>query len=355
MDTLPLTATSLARFFHFKGSEVERYYKHHLSDFETWSQKEHSTDWILLAHNIGECCSIDETSICNEVYTILSNKAGHGKRGTVIALVKGTKAAVVTSVLEQIPESERKKVTEITMDFSDSMYSIAKQCFPNATIVIDCFHIVQRLCEGLEEMRLKFKRLAVTEAKKAAVAFAKNENRKAERRSLYRKKHPRNKKEHRGRKRIRKQKYKPTLLGNGETKVEMLTRSRNMLAQSDDKWGESKKERAKILFGLYPQMGEAYSLVCKIRAIFKMNLSREDAKERLHEWYKEVNACTLREVKSARDAIKAKEEYVLNYFINRSTNAAAESLNSKIKGFRAQLHGVADITFFIYRVCTIFG
>ena len=355
MDKLPLTATSLARFFHIKGSEVERYYKHHLSDFDTWEQKEHATDWVLLAQNLGKHCSLDETNLCDEVYTIFSNKEGHGKNGTVIAVVKGTKADVVSSTLMQIPQSEREKVTEITMDFSDCMYSIAKQCFPNATIVIDCFHIVQRICESLKEMRLKFKRLAATEAKKEAVTFAKNEDRKAKRRAQYRKKHPKNKKEHRGRKRIRKQKYKPTLLDNGETKVELLTRSRNMLAQSGDKWGDSKKERAKILFSLYPQMSEAYSLVCKVRAIFRMNISREEAKKKLHEWYNEVNNCTLREVKAARDAIKRKEEDVLNYFINRSTNASAESLNSKIKGFRAQLHGIADIPFFLYRVCTIFG
>lgn len=355
MDNLPLTATSLARFFHIKGSEVERYYKHHLCDFETWSQKEDAADRVLLAHNIGEHCSIDETSLCDEVYTIVSNKAGHGKKASIIAIVKGTKASVVASVLKEIPQSEREKVTEITMDFSDSMFSIAKQCFPKATIVIDCFHIVQRLCEGLEEMRLKFKRLAVTEAKKEAAAFAKNEERKAKRRALYRKAHPRKKNEHRGRKRIRKRKYEPKELGNGETKVELLTRSRNLLAQSGDKWGKSKTERAGILFSLYPQMSEAYSLVCKVRAIFKAHISREEAKERLHEWYKEVNACTLREIKAARNAIKTKEEYVLNYFLNRSTNAAAESLNSKIKGFRAQLHGTSDIPFFLYRVCTIFG
>lgn len=355
MDTLPLTAASLARFFHIKGSEVERYYKHHLSDFETWEQKEHASDWVLLAQNLGEHLSIDETSICDEVYTIVSNKAGHGKKGTVVAMVKGTNADVVSSILKQIPEAEREKVTEITMDFSNSMFSIAKECFPNATIIIDCFHIVQRLCESLEEMRLKFKRRAATEAKKDAAAFAKNEDRKAKRRAQYRKKHPKNKKERRGRKRIRKQKYKSVLLSNGETKVEMLTRSRNMLAQSGDKWGESKRERAKILFDLYPQMSEAYSLVCKVRSIFKMKISRDKAKKKLHEWYKEVNACTLREVKAARDTIKGKEEYVLNYFLNRSTNAAAESLHSKIKGFRAQLHGIADIPFFMYRICTIFG
>ena len=65
------------------------------------------------------------------------------------------------------------------MDFSDSMFSIAKQCFPNATIVIDCSHIVQRFCEGLEEMRLRFIRLATIETKKKESAFAQNEDRKA--------------------------------------------------------------------------------------------------------------------------------------------------------------------------------
>lgn len=64
---------------------------------------------------------------------------------------------------------------------------------------------------------------------------------------------------------------------------------------------------------------------------------------------------TFREVKSARDAIRTKEEEVLNYFIDRSTNASAESLNSKLKGFRSQPHGVSDLPLFMYRVSRIFG
>ncbi|MBP3519655.1 MAG: transposase [Parabacteroides sp.] len=67
------------------------------------------------------------------------------------------------------------------------MSLLAKQCFPNATIVIDCFHIVKRLCEGLESIRLKFKRIAITENRKAAAAFAKEEERKARQRAYYRK------------------------------------------------------------------------------------------------------------------------------------------------------------------------
>lgn len=355
MDRYPLTANSLGRFYHIKGSELERYYKHHLSDFGTWDQKDHAKDWVLMADNLGERMSIDETLLCEDVYTILSNKAGKGKKGSVVAVVKGTKASVVSAIIKKIPEEDRAKVQEVTMDFSDSMYSIAKQCFPNADIVIDCFHIVQRLCEGLEEMRLRFKRLAVVENKKQAAAFAKNEDRKAKQRAYYRKNHPKKRGETRGRKRVRKQKYTPQELSNGDTKVELLTRSRNLLSQSGDKWGEHKKERARILFELYPDLKEGYSLICKVRSIFRENITIKEAEERLHEWYKDVNNCNFREIKAARDCIKSKEKEVLNYFKNRSTNASAESLNSKIKGFRAQLHGISDIPFFLYRVCTIFG
>lgn len=355
MDNLPVTAASLGRYFHLKGSEIERYYKHHLSDFSTWEQLSHASEWVLQAHNLGDRCSIDETQLCQEVYTILSNKAGKGKKGSIIAIIKGTKSSVVSQIIKKIPEIERSKVKEITMDFSDSMYSIAKQCFPHAEIVIDCFHIVQRLCEGLDEMRLKFKRLAATETKKEACAFHQKEERNAKRRAYYRKNHKKDYKEKRGRKRIHKRKYKPTELRNGDTRVELLTRSRNLLSQSGDKWGEHKKERAELLFELYPQLKEAYSLVCKVRNIFKKKINAEQACKELHEWYKEVSQCTIREIKAARECIKSREKEVLNYFNNRATNAAAEALNAKIKGFRAQLHGVADIPFFLYRVCTIFG
>ena len=50
-----------------------------------------------------------------------------------------------------------------------------------------------------------------------------------------------------------------------------------------------------------------------------------------------------------------KKDYVLNYFNNRSTNTSAESFNSKLKGFWAQVRGVADMPFFMYRTVKIFG
>ena len=46
---------------------------------------------------------------------------------------------------------------------------------------------------------------------------------------------------------------------------------------------------------------------------------------------------------------------ILNFFVNRSTNASAESFNAKIKSFRASLRGVSDINFFLFRLAKIYA
>ncbi|MCR6509893.1 transposase [Bacteroides muris (ex Afrizal et al. 2022)] len=48
-------------------------------------------------------------------------------------------------------------------------------------------------------------------------------------------------------------------------------------------------------------------------------------------------------------------ETILNYFVNRETNAFGESFNAKIKAFRTQFRGVGDRLFFIFRLCKLTG
>jgi transposase len=48
-------------------------------------------------------------------------------------------------------------------------------------------------------------------------------------------------------------------------------------------------------------------------------------------------------------------EEILNFFINRSTNASAESFNAKIKAFRASLRGFTDVKFFLFRLTNIYA
>ena len=46
---------------------------------------------------------------------------------------------------------------------------------------------------------------------------------------------------------------------------------------------------------------------------------------------------------------------IINYFVDRLTNASAESFNAKIKAFRSQFRGVGDIKFFMYRLATLYS
>ena len=50
-----------------------------------------------------------------------------------------------------------------------------------------------------------------------------------------------------------------------------------------------------------------------------------------------------------------KPDWILNYVVNRSTKASAESLAAKIKDYRAQLKGIFDKKFFIFSLIKNLG
>lgn len=63
----------------------------------------------------------------------------------------------------------------------------------------------------------------------------------------------------------------------------------------------------------------------------------------------------IKEIKTFMKTVKKREDDLLGYYDTFVTNASAESLNSKNKAFRSELHGVSSLSFFFYRVCKIFG
>ena len=355
-----MTAQCVGRFCRTDGKYLGRAYKEHLSGFTDWDQKEHAGEWVLQEKNMGERLCIDETMLHHDLITFLSNRDGHCKKGTLIAAVKGTTVADVTKHFDEIQEESRNKVKEVSMDFSDSMMGIVKKSFPQAEIVIDHFHVIQLYTtRGLDAMRMKLKRTNTTEVKREEREFRKQQEKRAKARDRYAETHEVKKSKNGkrlGRPRKRKnEKFEPKKLSNGETKADLLTHVRYPLTKNHNDWTDFQKEEMRLLFEIEPKMKAAYGLLCALRNIFSKKKDRKSAKKALHKWYKNVGRTRIREIISVRDTIKAKEEYVLNFFNNRSTNAPAESLNSKIKGLRAQVHGVSDLPFFMFRCFTIFG
>ena len=327
METTPTTSHSLDNYYHINGDTFEKQYKDILSGYREWDALSHADEWLIFPENISESICIDETAPSNgELYTIVTNRLARGRKGTIIAIVKGVASEVIINALNRIDEGKRRIVKEITMDMSNSMHLIAKRCFPCAIRTIDRFHIQKLACDALQEMRIKHRWDAIqadTDARERAKSTG--------------------------------QVYVPFTFDNGDTHKQLLARSRYLLFKSADKWTDSQRLRAHILFEEYPDIKEAYSLTHSLRMIFSKNTVKDAARLSLARWYNEVGESGFKSFNVIAATLYEHYDEVLNFFINRSTNAYAESFNAKLKSFRASLRGVLDIKFFLFRLCKIYA
>lgn len=327
MDNYPISSNSLEKFFHIDGNYFGKQYKEYLSDYQIWDQKDHASDWVLFPENIGTHLGLDETSLSNgELCTILTNKAGKGKKGSLVAMVSGVSSESIIEVLEKIPIEERNKVSEVTVDMANSMHKIVKSCFPKASRVIDRFHVQKLAYDALQEIRISHRWDAINEAT--------NEMENAK---------------------LNGQKYEPKYLENGDTKKQLLARSRYLLFKSAEKWSETQKIRAEILFKMYPDLKEAYNLTHSLRMIFTHTKVKEIAYTKFAQWFNKVTNSGFKSFNTISATLYSHYPEVLNFFDNRSTNASAESFNAKLKAFRSTLRGVNDKNYFIYRVAKIYA
>ena len=72
-------------------------------------------------------------------------------------MIAGTKAQTVIAIIQKIPLKLRNTVSEITLDMAANMGLIAKKCFPNATRVIDRFHVQKLALKALQEIKVKYR------------------------------------------------------------------------------------------------------------------------------------------------------------------------------------------------------
>ena len=298
-----------------------------MSNFKTWKQKDLAEKWMLFEKNIGKHLSIDEVALTNgELYTIITNKAAHGKQGALVAMVEGTKVSDIAPILKQIPLCKRNTVTEVTLDMANNMEAIVRHTFPKARLVIDRFHVQQLVTEAVQEIRIDLRREAIKEENEAI------KKSKAE-----------------------KKKYHTPIYENGDTKKQLLARSRYLLFKPESKWIAQLAERSKILFKEYPELKQAHELSMMFRNCYESSTSIPEAKERLNNWYEKVEEKKIDSFFTPAESIRLHETTILNYFINRSTNASAESFNAKLKNFRTIVRGIRDKKFHLFRVATLYG
>lgn len=307
------------------GDQLQEQYKEHWSDFRQWDQLSHADDRVLFPGNIGRYLSVDETD-AGDLRTIITNKLAHGRKGAIVAIVKGTRAEDVSSVLLKMPRRLRYKVKEITLDMAPNMEKIARECFPAARLVTDRFHVHQLVHEAVQDIRIQHRWEAIERENEAIINARETGS-----------------------------KHEPLVLENGDTVKQLLARSRYLLYKKPSAWKPSQKARADILFELYPDIKEAYHLALQLGLIFQKTKWKDVAYTKLAQWYRKVEETKFKAFATVAKTIQNHYQTILNYFDNRATNADAESFNAKIKEFRRIFRGIRDVKFFLFRLCKIYA
>lgn len=322
---------NICSYYGVKADTFRKNYKQKLSNFTKWDQLKYCEQYMLFLKNMGEKLSIDESALSKgELYTFLTNKSGKGKKRTLIASISGTKSEDIIKVFKKIPIALRKNVLEVTLDMANNMGSAVRACFPMAKLVIDRFHVVRLVLEAPQGIRTKFRWLE-RDIENTEIQKAKDNN----------------------------SKYQPIVLSNGDSPKQLLARSRYIIAKKEKLWTETQKERAAILFERYPELEKAYKHTIKLRAIYE-NKYRFEAMIQLKNWIDQTRLLVqsdviFKEFNTVANTIENHFGDILNFFNNRSTNANAESFNSKIKLFRANQRGVVDLRFFLFRLMNLFA
>lgn len=327
IETTPISISVLAKRNGLNGQTLRKQYKEKISDYRNWEQLEHAVDYMLFPDNLGKDMSLDETCLSNgEVYTILTNKAAHGGKGALAAMVRGVASDTVSEIVKKIPYALRSTVKTITTDLSSAMMLTARTVFPRAKIINDRFHVQKLVSDAIDQMRIRF-RWEVLEAENKAI------------------------KEHRARRkaaRTREEKlligeWKPERMENGEIKPQIMARSKHLILRHKSKWNEQQRARAKILFRMFPCLEQAYDIYLELIDIFNKKSIPSAARLNLARWYNKVNQFNDEGFSKVTETFENHNETIINYFEDRLTNASAESFNAKIKALRSQFRGVGDI------------
>ena len=227
---------------------------------------------MLFPNNFGSDMSLDETCLSNgEVYTILTNKAAHGGRGALAAMVRGVASNTVSAILKKVPRELRRGVRTVTTDLSSAMMLTVRTVFPKARLINDRFHVQQLMTEAVDQMRIAFRWEVLAEENEAI------KKHRAKRKAA----HTRAEKDLIG-------EWEPERMANGETRPQIMARSRHIILMHRSKWNAQQQARAEILFRMFPKLEKAYNLYLDLVDIFNRNTVPAVARLNLARWYNDV-------------------------------------------------------------------
>ena len=238
---------------------------------------------------------IDEIALLKghrDFVAVISAQTDAGELYLLAVLPDRLKATVI-SWLHTIPVAIRAQFTTVCCDIWEGYISAVEEVLPDATIVIDRFHVARQYRKAVDELR------------KQEVQRLRKELPKASQDDL-----------------------KHTLWPFRKRKADL---------------DEEEQARLESLFAHSPRLQQAYRLREQLTTIFDTARSKKDGLRRIGYWRARVAKSGLTCFDGFLKLLETWLDLIANYFINRQSSGFVEGLNNKLKVLKRRCYGLRNV------------
>jgi transposase len=211
----------------------------------------------------------------------------------VLAILPDRLKATVLAWLQTIPTALRSSITTVCTDIWEGYIAAVQEVLPDATIVIDRFHVARQYRNAVDDLR------------KQEVGRLKQELPKAIQDDL-------------------KHTLWPFRKCEADLDAEEQTRLEGLFAHS-------------------PLLHQAYRLREQLTTIFDTARSKKDGLRRIRYWRARVAKRGLKCFDAFLKLLDSWLELIANYFINRQSSGFVEGLNNKLKVLKRRCYGLRNV------------
>src|SRR6266511_5675782 len=251
-----------------------------------------SVDWDSLEPFVT--LGIDEIALLKgrgDFVAVISALSEGGNLHVLAVLPDRLKATVLTW-LQSIPAALRSCITTFCTDIWEGYITAVREALPDATIVLDRFHVARQYRNAVDDLRKQEVRRLQKQLSKAA-----------------------------------QDDFKHTLWPFRKPEADLDT-----------------KEQARLdgLFAHSPMLQRAYTLREELTAIFDTARSKKDGLRRIGYWRARVAKSGLTCFDAFLKLLDSWLDLIANYFINRQNSGFVEGLNNKLKVLKRRCYGLRN-------------
>jgi transposase len=218
------------------------------------------------------------------------------EEGYVLEVLPDRERKTLENWLDGLAPEMKKAIKVVNLDKWEPYTLAIKTKLRHARIVVDRFHVMKNLNHGLTVARREIQRNASDEVK------------------------------------------------------EHLKGSRWVLVKNQKDLNEKQRTKLEKLYQASPELKVCQQLKEQFRTIFETVTDRAIARLALRRWMKQVEKLNVTALQSFLVTLKNWFELILNYFLERWTNAFAEGINNKIKLIKRRAFGFTNFDHFRLRI-----